>query len=118
MKRKRSDPIKQTINPPLEPSQKFPAKTKIETGTTNLVHSKDPTQTINNADAGMTHTRPLIPGVPFHTGLTYRAPPKPIRSNVPKSQESSQRSPRAEDINPDIYLDFEENSSISRRCYF
>ena len=25
--------------------------------------------TINNVDAGMTHTRPLIPDVPFHPGL-------------------------------------------------
>ena len=25
--------------------------------------------TINNVDTGMTHTRPLIPDVPFHPGL-------------------------------------------------
>ena len=35
LKRKRSDPIKQTINPPSELSQKIPGETKIETGTTN-----------------------------------------------------------------------------------
>ena len=109
MKRKRSDPINQTINPPSELSQKIPGKTKIETGTTNLVHSKDPTHTINNADTGMTHTEPLIPDVPFHPGLTYRPPPKPIRSNVPRSQKSSQSSSSVENINPDINLDFEEN---------
>ena len=74
------------------------------------MHSKDPTHTINNVDTGMTHTRPLIPDVPFHPGLTYRPPPKPIRSNVPRSQESSQSSPSVENINPDINLDFEENS--------
>ena len=45
--------------------------------------------TINNADVGMTHTKPLIPDVPFHPGPTYRPPLKPIRSNVPRSQESS-----------------------------
>ena len=30
---------------------------------------------INNADAGMTHTKPLIPDVPFHPGPTYRPLP-------------------------------------------
>ena len=66
--------------------------------------------TINNLDAGMTHTRPFIPVVPFHPGPMYRPPPKPLISNVPRSQESSQSSPSAEKINPDINLDFEENS--------
>ena len=65
---------------------------------------------INNADAGMTHTKPLIPDVPFHPGPNYRPPPKPIRSNMPRSQESSQSSSSVEDINPDINLDFKENS--------
>ena len=64
---------------------------------------------INNADEGITHTRPLIPDVHFHPAPTYR-PPKPMRSNVPRSQESSQSSSRAENINPDINLHFEENS--------
>ena len=36
--------------------------------------------------------------------------PKPIRSNMPRSQESLQSSPSTENINPDINLDFEENS--------
>ena len=58
----------------------------------------------------MTHTRPLIPDVPFHPGPTYWPPPKPIRSNMPRSQESSQSSSSVENINPDISLDFEENS--------
>ena len=58
----------------------------------------------------MTHTRPLIPDVPFHPGPMYRPLPKPSRSNMPKSQESSQSSPSTENINPDINLDFEENS--------
>ena len=85
-------------------------ETSIHVGKTNLVHSKVPMHTINNADAGMTHTRPLIPDVPFHPGLTYRLPPKSIRSNMPRSQESSQTSSSVENINPDINLDFEENS--------
>ena len=72
LKRKRSDPINQAINPLPELKQKIPSKTKIETGKTNLLHSKDPMHIINDVDAGMTHTRPLIPDVPFHPGLTYR----------------------------------------------
>ena len=109
LKRKRSDPINQPINQPSELSQKIPGKTKIETGKTNQAHSKDPTHSINNADVGMTHTQPLIPDVPFHPGVTYRPPPKPVRSNMPRSQERSQSS-SVENINPDIYLDYEENS--------
>ena len=64
---------------------------------------------MNNVDEGITYTRPLIPDVPFHPDPTYR-PPKPIRSNVSRSQESSQSSPSVENINSDINLDFEENS--------
>ena len=58
----------------------------------------------------MTHTKPLIPDVPFHPGPTYRLHLKPIRSNMPRSQESSQSSASVENINPDINLDFKENS--------
>ena len=68
--------------------------------------------TINSVDAGMTHTRPVIPDVPFCPGPTYRPPPKPIRLNVPRSQESLQSSSSVENINPDINLDFEENSPV------
>ena len=110
LKRKRSDPINQTINPPSELSQKTPGETKIETGKTNQIHSKDPMHTVNNVDEGITPTRPLIPDVPFHPGLTYRPHPKPIRSYMPRSQESSQSSPSVENTYPDINLDFEENS--------
>ena len=56
----------------------------------------------------MTHTKPLIPDVPFHPGPNYSPPPKPIRSNVPRSQESSQSSSSVENIDLDINLDFEE----------
>ena len=71
LKRKKSDAINQTINQPSELSQKIPGKTKIETGKTNQAHSKDPMHIINNVDAGMTHTKPLIPDVTFHPGTTY-----------------------------------------------
>ena len=65
---------------------------------------------INSASAGMPHTKPLIPDVPFHPGPTYRPLPKPIRSNVPRSQESSHSSSSVEKFNPYINLDFKENS--------
>ena len=58
----------------------------------------------------MTHTRPLIPDVPFHPGPTYRPPPKPIRSDMLRGEESSQSLPSSENISSDINLDFEENS--------
>ena len=58
LKRKRPDPINQAINPPSELSQKIPGETKIETGKTNQIHSRDPVHSINNADEGLTHTRP------------------------------------------------------------
>ena len=67
---------------------------------------------VNNVEEGMTHTRPLIPDVPFHPGASNRPPPKPIRSYMPKSQGSSQSSLSVENINPDISLDFEENSPL------
>ena len=90
LKRKRSNPANQPINQPSELSQKIPCETEIETGKTYQAHSKDPMHIINNADVGMTHTKPLIPKVPFHPGPTYRPPSKPIRSNVSRSEESSQ----------------------------
>ena len=107
LRRKRPDPINQTINQPSDLSQKIPGRTKIETGKTNKVHSRDPMHIINNVDIGMTHTKPLIPDAPFHPGQVYRPPPKPIRSDISRSQQSS---PSVEDINPNIKLDFEENS--------
>ena len=110
LKRQRSDPINHRINHPSDLSQKIPGKTEIETGKTNQAHSKDPMQNINNVDAGMTHTKPKIPDTPFNPGPMYRPPAKPIRSNVPRSQESSQSSSSVENINPDINLDFKENS--------
>ena len=107
LKRKRSDPINQPINPPSELSWKIPGETKIEIGKTNQIHSKGPMHCVNNEDEGMTHTRPLIPDVPFHPGPTYTPPAKLIRSNMPRSQDSS---PSVENINPDINLDLKENS--------
>ena len=112
MGRGRLSPINQTIIPPSELSQKIPGETKIETGKTNYANSTAPMHSVNNADEGMTHTRPLIPDVPFHPGPVYRTPPKLIRSQMPRSHESSQSSDSSgsTNIDTDINLDFEENS--------
>ena len=110
LRRKRPDPINQMIIPPSELSQKIHGETEIETSKTNHIHSKDPRHSINNVDEGITHTRPLIPDVPFHPGPTNRPPPKPITSNMSRHQESSQSSPSSENISSDINLHFEENS--------
>ena len=108
LRRRRSAPINQSITPPSEMSQKIPGETKIETRKTNHVNSMDPTHSVNNVDEGMTQTRPLISYVPFYLGPTYRPPPKMIRSNMPRSQESSPSSDSTGST--DINLDFEENS--------
>ena len=89
LRRRRPSMLNQPIIPLSELSKKIPGETKIETIKTNCVNSTDTMHSINNADEGMKHTRPLILDVPFHPGPTYRPPPKLIRSNMPRSQESS-----------------------------
>ena len=78
-RRKRSDPINQSINQPSNLSQKIPGRTEIETGKTNHMHTKDLTHSINNVSGKMTNNNPLIPDVPFHPGPVYRPLPKPIK---------------------------------------
>ena len=111
-RRRRPSPINQTIIPPSEPLQKSPGVTKIETRITNHANSTAPMHSINIADEGMTHTRPLIPDVPFYPGPTYRPPPKLIKSQMSGSHEDSQSSDSlgSTNINTDINLHFEENS--------
>ena len=110
LRRRRPASINQTIISPSELSQKIPGETKIETGKTNHVNSTDPRHSINKVDEGMTHTRPLIPDVPFHPGPTYRPPPKLIRTNMSRSQESLQSSHSPGNTRPGVNLDFKENS--------
>ena len=81
IRRKRPDCINQPINQPSNLSQKIPGRTEIETGKTNLMHSKDLMHSTNNARK-MTNNNPLIQDVPFHPGPVYRPPPKPIRHNM------------------------------------
>ena len=90
-------------------SQKIPGRTKIETGKTNHVHTKDLTHSINKVSGKMTNKNPFIPDVPFHPGLVYRPLHKPIKQDMSYPQ-SSQDSTSIEDINPNINFDFKENS--------
>ena len=84
MKRWRPSPINQTIS---QPSDK-----NIEARITNHTNSTAPMHSVNNANEGMTHARPLIPDVPLYPGPTYRYQPKPIRFQMPGSHEGSQSS--------------------------
>ena len=110
LRRRRPSPINQIIIHPSELSQEALGATKIETRITNHANSTALMYSINNANEGMTHTRPLIPDVPFYPGPTYRPLPKLIRSQMAGSHESSQSSYRSGStiINTDINLDFEE----------
>ena len=106
-RRKRPDPINQSINQPFNMSQKIPGKIEIETRKTNHMHTKDLTHSINNANGIVTNNKPLIPVVPFHPGPFYRPQSKPIKQDVSYPQ-GSQSSTNIENINPNF--DFEENS--------
>ena len=81
-RRKRPDPINQSINKPSNLSQKIPGRTEIETRKINPMHTKDRMHSINNGSGKMTNNNPLIPDVPFHPGQVYRPPPKPIKQDM------------------------------------
>ena len=106
-RRKRHDPINQSITQPSNLSQKIPGRTEIETRKTNHMHVKDLMHSINNMNGKMTNNNPLIPDGVFHPGPVYRPLPKPIKQDVSYPQ-SSQGSTDIENINPNF--DFEENS--------
>ena len=67
-RRKRPDPINQSIKHPSDLSQKIPRRTEIETRETNPVHSRDLTHSINNVKGKITNNNPLIPDVSFNPG--------------------------------------------------
>ena len=76
-RRKRPDPINQSINQPSNLSQKIPGRTEIKTRKTNHVHARDLMYSINNVNGKMTKNNPLIPDAPFHPGPVYRPHPNP-----------------------------------------
>ena len=71
-------------------------------------HTTDLMHPVNNANKGMQHKRPRIPDVPIHLGSILRCPPKPIRSNAPTGQQTSQSlsSTGDTDINSNTIIEF------------
>ena len=75
-------------------SQEIPERTKIVTGKTNSIHST------NGMSDRLINNNPFMPDVPFHLDPLLRNPKQqPIKQNI---QEINP--------NPNINLDFEENS--------
>ena len=97
-KRKKPDPINQNIKQPSNVSQEIPGRTKIVTGKTNSIHST------NSTNDRLVNNNPFMPGVPFHLDPLLRPPKQqPIKQNI--TQNIQEINP-----NPNINLDFEENS--------
>ena len=109
IKKKRPEPINQSINKTSNLSQKIPGRTEIETRKTNHMHLKDLTHSINNVNGKTSNRDPLIPDVPFHPGPVYKPVPDPIKQNVSYPQ-CSQGSTNIDNIK--LNFDFEENSSF------
>ena len=78
---------------------------------TNQADSTTPAQSITNSNVEVTHRRPLIKDIPFYPDPTYIPPPKPIRTPMPGSSESSEST----DNNPEINIDYKENSPFQDR---
>ena len=91
-KRRKPDPISQTINQPSDVTQEIPGRTKIATGKTNNIHST------NSASDRLINNNPFMLDVSFH--------PDPLLKN-PKQQPIKQN---IQEINSKINFDFEENS--------
>ena len=102
MKRRRLPLINQAITQTSEMSKKIPGVSKIEIIITNQADFSTLAQSINNSNVEGTHRRPMIKDILLYPDLTYRLPPKPVRTPMPESSEST-------DINPEINIDFEEN---------
>ena len=97
-KKKKPDPINQAINQPSNVSQEIPGRTKIVTGKTNSIHST------NGADDRLVNNNPFMPHVPSHLDLLLRPhEQQPIKQNITQSIQEI-------NPNPNINLDFEENS--------
>ena len=91
-KRRKPDPISQTINQPSDVKQEIPGRTKIVTGKTNSIHST------NSASDRLINNNPLMPDVLLHPDLFLRTPKQQtIKQNI-------------QEINPKVNFDFEENS--------
>ena len=70
---------------------------------TNPAHSIPPAQLVNNSHDEGTHRSPMIKDIPFYPDTTYRPLTKPVRTPMPGGLQST-------NIDPEINIDFEENS--------
>ena len=98
--------INQTITQTSELSKKIPEASKIELRITNQTDSTAPAQSVTKSNDEVTHRRPMIKDIPFYQDPKYRSPSKPIRTPMTGSSWSSEST----DIDPEINIDFEENS--------
>ena len=88
LRRKRPNPINQTIKQPPDLSQKIPGRMKLEIRKTKQAHSRDLMHSMYNANGKITDNKSLIPDVPFHPGPVYKPQPKPIRNDISNQQGS------------------------------
>ena len=95
-KRKKPDPINQTINQPSDMTQEIPGRIKIVTGKTNSIHST------NNMSDRLINNNPFMPDVPIHLDPLLRAP----------KQQTIKQNTQEINLNPNINFDFEENSPL------
>ena len=61
LRRRKSDPINQTANQPLDVTQGIPRKTKVEKGKTNSAQGKN-----SMHDRSINNNNPFVPDVPLH----------------------------------------------------
>ena len=97
-KRKKPDTINQDIKQPPNVSLEISGRTKIVTGKTNSIHNT------NARNFKLVNNNPFMPDVPLHPDPLLRPPKQqPIKQNI--TQNIQEINP-----NPNINLDFEENS--------
>ena len=94
-KRKKPDPINQSINQPLDVTKEIPERTKIVTGKTNSIHS-----TNSMSDRLINNNNPFMSDVPLHPDPLLKAP----------KQQTIKQNAQEISPNPNINFDFEENS--------
>ena len=102
MRRRRSPPINPAITQTSELSKKIREVSKIEKKVISHPDFTTPVQSVNSPSAGVINRTPMIKYIPFYPDPTFRPPPKPVRTPMPGSSEST-------DINLEISIDFKEN---------
>ena len=91
MRRRKPDPINQTADQPLDVTQGIPKGTKIETRKTNSAQG-----TNSMHDRSTNNNNPFVPDVPLYSDPLFKL--------------STQQSTNKISYDPNINLDFEENS--------